>query len=768
LVLPPGTILWNGAVQSPTGTFDARNFGYGWRLGILNFTVEGSGGSILQNTYNQAISGANSATGGAWPQPSVLEINGYLINDTVIGNTFFTLQNLSDVAASGVYVGMVGYLACNDSQNLGYPPNPGQYEPFTVTSIVGNVINVAQAIKYVHKSNFPEYNATPGIHSTCGAARMWVHPDPAWQGNTIMNGVTVNLSPGMPQGFYITLSGVYVETNNYVGPGFSETICRDVVHNNPSPQTSGETDKFVDSITYNNSHGYTGGGYPFQSACPNRLTFNGGEIASIVGLGKQTTLNNVKVALFQANAQFGMATSCVLNQCDVTSAVGTAVGNVIDGAKLNVIDGVNATWANGFITLQCLTLIAAGSLNGWNATNGMWVNLQASTGFGAIFSNDLGTGFVQSITQATVTFGTGTATASTFPGNTVTMTSVTGLLPGMAISGTGIGAGATIVTIVGLVLTISVANTSAVSGTITFTQPFITIETSLKQYATLPTWASGSIYFGKVNEVEAHHCIGDDSIRQMSAASAANQRYFEYRRFEFGGINGQNMTFDMPSGTQLLEVDVYVQTPSSVANAVLTLIPSTIQQPANSSSPYVIDSPTTNIIIRLDIAGLRRITTTTWDGYPTGSGTLDHITVNGGASDFLPTGRIIGPTMAAQFFSQASSTAASPVGYVIVKLSAGLFRTPMSRQYDDNGSPPPSTTATGTIGVNTMVVAAATGLLAGMEVSGGGVGDGATITNITGTTITLSVVNASSFTAQPVAFSVALAHTIIPVQSSLP
>lgn len=756
---PQGTGLWNG------NTVSGGKATYAWINGITNLTIDGCGGAFWQNTYNAAVSGANSGSGANFPLSDLVTVRGYLINNTVIGNTFFSLMNVADVAASGIYPGMVIVVGCGDPQTLGYPPNMRQFEYVTVKSIVGNIVNIVEAFKYVHLSTLPDYNAIPTISNSCGVARMWVMPDPAWQGKLIIKDMSAGLAPSIPQGPYVTLCKLFVQTINWVGPGFSETSCRDVVHDNLSPRTSGETDKMLDNITYNNPIAYAGGAFPFQSANPNRLIINGGAIASLVGLGKQTIVRGTKIALFQAASTFGMCDSVLLDYCDVPSAPGTGTGNVIDAATPMVIDGTNVTWSNGFLTLIDLPLSANGLLGHWNVMSGMWVNLQAidSTG-GVTFSNDIGTGYIISDTEnPTALVGTTTATGGAFPGNTATVSSAAGLGGGMAVSGTGIGTGAKISTIVGTTLTLSVANTATPSGTLTFTQPIRTIETSLKQFATLPSWATGSIYLFKVNEIEARHCIGDSSIRRMSAASAAGQRYFEYNKCEFGGINGQNITINNPIGTQLLEVDVNVVTASSIANAVLTIIITTV-----NNSTFVRDSGSGTVItIRLDIAGSRKITTSAFEGYPTGSGTLDNITVGGTASATLPPNRLLGPSTTLQFFSQASSTAASPLGEIIIKTSAGMVRKPFSRQYDDLGIAP-LTTATGTVGVNTIVVASATGLVVGMECCGGGVGNQALITNISGTTITLSVVNWVSFTAQAVIFSFPVGHALVQMQGSLP
>ena len=55
-----------------------------------------------------------------------------------------------------------------------------------------------------------------------------------------------------------------------------------------------------------------------------------------------------------------------------------------------------------------------------------------------------------------------------------------------------------------------------------------------------------------------------------------------------------------------------------------------------------------------------------------------------------------------------------------------------------------STTATGTSGEKTIIVASATGIAAGQEVTGTGIGTNATVRSINGTTITLTVANSSA------------------------
>ena len=68
-------------------------------------------------------------------------------------------------------------------------------------------------------------------------------------------------------------------------------------------------------------------------------------------------------------------------------------------------------------------------------------------------------------TDSTTKVSTGGLSTNTF----ITVASTTGLVPGMDVSGTGIGTGAVITTIVGTTVNLSVANTaSTIGNTITF------------------------------------------------------------------------------------------------------------------------------------------------------------------------------------------------------------------------------------------------------------------------------------------------------------
>lgn len=668
----PGTALWNGPTTSGTDVDNNKNIAYAWTYKIPNLTIDAYG-AIWQNTYNQAISGADSGGGATFPLNIRTEVQGYLINQTVVNTNSFTLVNAADVAASGIVPGNVVYLACNDQQFLGYPGNPGQFEVVTVSSIVGTTINTVENIKYIHATDYPDLNFTPSINTNSGYARMWVQPDQTWQGTNVIKGLQVNLAPGMPQGLYATLSKNKLHTIDWVGAGFSETVATDITHDNPTLYSPGELDKYVDQVTYNNLRGPIGLG--LQSSNPNRLYINGGNFGGLVGCGKQTYVRGAKMAIFQAAATYGMSTSTILDNCDITTSVGTSTGNVIDATQLSVIDGTNVTFANGIITIDPIAV--AGSINDWGVTRGMWCNLQANTPNGNIFSNDLGTGLILKNTwdPFATAFTTKTATGGATGSTQITVSDATSLTPNMGISGTGIAAGTVIWQVVGLILVLSRPNTGTVSGTMTITKPTMTITTTLTQFPTIPSWATGSIYFFKVNEVIARKCIGDDAIRQMSDANDAGQRYFEYRRIPFGGPSGASMFVDAPTGCALTEVDVNVITPHNVANSNLTITQSTIQSPAMISD----STGGTVITTRLDIAGLRRITQTAFDGYPTGSGTLDHIAVGGVAVDTLPTGRVVGPTTSLAF--PATNTA---VGEIILKYSAGMARKPLTRKYDDS------------------------------------------------------------------------------------
>ena len=89
-------------------------------------------------------------------------------------------------------------------------------------------------------------------------------------------------------------------------------------------------------------------------------------------------------------------------------------------------------------------------------------------------------------------------------------------------------------------------------------------------------------------------------------------------------------------------------------------------------------------------------------------------------------------------------------GYTVVTAGSGYTATPTVTLVKPSDA---TTTATGANGGFTLTVLSATGIYVGMTATGTGIGVGALVTTIVGTTVTLSVANTADITAGSVTFS---------------
>ena len=105
--------------------------------------------------------------------------------------------------------------------------------------------------------------------------------------------------------------------------------------------------------------------------------------------------------------------------------------------------------------------------------------------------------------------------------NTIVVSSATGIVKNQSVVGTGIGVGAIVTTIVGTTITLSVVNSSAVSGTMSFSGLSLTL--SANATATLVETASFETVAGQV--ILWQHEIGTDEV--IDEEANAIESYFE-------------------------------------------------------------------------------------------------------------------------------------------------------------------------------------------------------------------------------------------------
>lgn len=676
--LPPGTYLYNGSEFINGGTYQG-DVAASFLFGIQNLFFDGTG-ATLQNVYNETISGANSWFNTPFPQATRVQIAGYLIHHTVQGSNTFTFINSGDVVTSGIVAGMVVGLGSLDVQYLGYPPNLQQFEWLTVKSVSGSTITVVENIQDVHRTDYPDY--VFGASIGYGAARVWIQDQlGAWQGKHTYKGFTVNQPPGMVSGKYTTLCRMSVHTIDWTGVGFSETIGRDFVHDNPTLYTSGEVDKLIGSIIYNNLQGVSG--LTFQSAAPNQFIMNGGSTSNITGFGKKSIVRGAKFSTLQTGTQFGLSTSAKIQGCEVTTDAASQLGTVVDGTVLNTIDGTNVYFAVGGViigsitgTVLTLTSVSSGSafdivgcpISGTGVAPGTIVNSLASGTVGAPGStynlSASGTSAGASITINTT--GILKINMIALAGNINRW----GFVPGMYVNLQAKSPLTSFSNDIGTGIVLSVTWDGVRYMAVTTTLP----------YSSIPSWASGLIYLFKTGNVVLEDCTGNDAVRGVSDALQNNvQRYYDYRRAPFAGINGQSMFVFLSAGAKLVKVKVVLDQVSSIGASVLTIILGTATYPA-----FVVDSGGTVITIDLTVAGERVITTSAW----TGQVGTDAITVGGAGASFLPAGRILSSSgqVSLQFFSQAATTGQSPFGYIEFTTDCGIVKRMLARNYDDSGT----------------------------------------------------------------------------------
>jgi hypothetical protein len=331
----------------------------------------------------------------------------------------------------------------------------------------------------------------------------------------------------------------------------------------------------------------------------------------------------------------------------------------------------------------------------WGLMPGTWLNVQASTPSGNLFSNDLGTGlllanFLDNANSQTLTISasgssyvsaTGVITLTVSgsiiagPGEPVSIYNITGTGTNLAmLDGTWIAqAGTTGTTVV--LAGPSGQGTITITGGSTLSGYVGTMRTTLP-FSAQPSWATNKIYTIKNNSVRFMECTGCDVVRECSDADNADQRYFEYRRIPFGGINGTSMSFNVFPGGQLMKVVVNVVNPSAISTARLTL-----NFPSYQTPSMTVDTGGIGLTINLGIAGIRTIDQNVW----TGDQTSDALTVGGSAASLLPAGRNLGGTLSMQFFTNNQSDGQSASGEVIVFASYGSTRKNITRAYDASG-----------------------------------------------------------------------------------
>ena len=351
-----------------TGVYGWRwtTTGYYWTSGIcgtggVDLHIDGRGAIGMQQLDNEGASTSFPSANGS----GLTQANSFLINSTTIGATSFTCTT---VAQAGNFTkGMTVLLMSLDEQYLGFPPNCFNYE-YRLITVNGNTstgVVSCDSIECEHLSTYPDFTYGGGFN--CGAARVWVLGS-HWDATQIYEGLIVGLSPTATTNTYVTFAIRKTITIDWVGVGFSETVSQSVTHIRAKRKTVGETDKLVGEI--NEYDCDTSVGIGCQSACPRQYNIYGGRYGAVTGWGQKFYASGATFnGAVTPGTTYGLSYGGILDNCRV---VGGGIGSVLDGAgTVLTIDGTNATYANGIITLNVGPLEAGEVISGWAVIPGM-------------------------------------------------------------------------------------------------------------------------------------------------------------------------------------------------------------------------------------------------------------------------------------------------------------------------------------------------------------------------------------------------------------
>jgi hypothetical protein len=225
------------------------------------------------------------------------------------------------------------------------------------------------------------------------------------------------------------------------------------------------------------------------------------------------------------------------------------------------------------------------------------------------------------VANSAATTATGTSGAST-----IVVTSATGILRNQLVTGTGIGTGATVVSIVGTTITLSVANSGAVSGTIGFSGTTVTMSAAATataivsaNFQSVPNritlWqheiGTDEVIFESANAIESSFQTSDLGWVQggPSQASPVGDNYWLHlERIEPDFIMSGEMTFQVTGRTFAQAEDV-------------------------TSDPYVFTQDTKKIDLREQRRELRLIFTSNVQG---GNYQLGRILLSANVGDVRP------------------------------------------------------------------------------------------------------------------------------------
>jgi hypothetical protein len=165
---------------------------------------------------------------------------------------------------------------------------------------------------------------------------------------------------------------------------------------------------------------------------------------------------------------------------------------------------------------------------------------------------------------------------------------------------------------------------------------------------------ASTVYFSRANELRLKNCYGSDIARQLSAADAAGQRYFEFRKLDFGGTSVGAVQFPSVGGI-LRKVELNAINNGSYGAAQIYVQFQTFD-PTNNFQCDAIGGYSMSVYFNVGVGmGKRSVSEGSWSGQ-LGS---DNVLLNGvttGAAG-LPVGRLVSGIAACAFTYFPNKTA---------------------------------------------------------------------------------------------------------------
>lgn len=341
-------------------------------------------GAVFQNTYSGGAANGGAARSWSIAGNGISASSAWLIQQTTIGATSFSLVNASD--AANISVGDLLLATSRDIQYYGYPPNADLLEFWRVASVdfINNVIGIDRQIRWEHRTDYPEVATSP---FPCGKARVWAM---SWGGITgdidhTYEGMSILQAPNGTA--YQTATGRkirYLNCPALVGP--SPTVIEDIEYENCGFLTAGEPDKLIDHAGFVRCWGPSLG---WQSSSVNRVRLVSPRLGGYnIGTAKVTDITDPDIGMLSYGNTYGAARRASIRGGFVR-AIQNPAADLTGGTNQNV-DGVNVSFANGTFTI----LKAGTQLTHWGLIEGLTCNL-ASTATG--FSGDIGSGVVTAL-----------------------------------------------------------------------------------------------------------------------------------------------------------------------------------------------------------------------------------------------------------------------------------------------------------------------------------------------------------------------------------